>query len=445
VAPSLLLLALSLWLPAEARAQWASGGGNTTTPDKVGVGSATELPQTQLDVFGSNTSVRSTFGGTTGANGKFQIFSRDIANNPFGEFQMYAPAGAGSEYLRFNLRNSSNTIYADVFTINRTGNVGVGTASPGSLFEVRRDQATGTEVRVTNATAGGFAGVYLNGGFAQAAGGFLQWNNVAGYQNLFVATGGNYPLYLGTNNNIRMTVLPTSGNVGIGPNVTNPAALLHVGGQADNLFQVVSTGSAATDTVAHFVGGAGSTLIVRGNGKVGVGTTSPAAGYRLDVVGGLKVTHTAGATDGNLNVDGTINAKYQDVAEWVPSTQKLPAGTVVVLDAARTNHVLASSSAYDTKVAGVVSEQPGLILGEGGEGKVMVATTGRVKVKVDATRAAIRVGDLLVTSGVEGVAMSSVPVDLGGTQIHRPGTIIGKALEPLEKGVGEILVLLSLQ
>ena len=65
--------------------------------------------------------------------------------------------------------------------------------------------------------------------------------------------------------------------------------------------------------------------------------------------------------------------------------------------------------------------------------------------KVDATRAPIKVGDLLVTSGVEGAAMKSIPVDLGGTQIHRPGTIIGKALEPLEKGTGEILVLLSLQ
>jgi hypothetical protein len=75
----------------------------------------------------------------------------------------------------------------------------------------------------------------------------------------------------------------------------------------------------------------------------------------------------------------------------------------------------------------------------------LVATTGRVKVKVDATRGAIKVGDLLVTSEVEGVAMRSVPVDLGGTQIHRPGTIIGKALEPLGKGTGEILVLLSLQ
>jgi hypothetical protein len=68
-----------------------------------------------------------------------------------------------------------------------------------------------------------------------------------------------------------------------------------------------------------------------------------------------------------------------------------------------------------------------------------------VKVKVDATRGPVHVGDLLVTSDVEGVAMRSVEVDLGGVKIHRPGTIIGKALETLESGTDEILVLLSLQ
>jgi len=35
-------------------------------------------------------------------------------------------------------------------------------------------------------------------------------------------------------------------------------------------------------------------------------------------------------------------------------------------------------------------------------------------------------------------------VNLGGVQIHRLATLIGNALEPLEKGKGEILVLLSL-
>jgi hypothetical protein len=158
----------------------------------------------------------------------------------------------------------------------------------------------------------------------------------------------------------------------------------------------------------------------------------------------------AGASLGNITADGTISggnviAKYQDVAEWVPASRAIDAGTVVILDPDRSNHVLASSKAYDTRVAGVVSAKPGVILGEGGDGKVMVATTGRVRIKVDATNAPIRVGDLLVTSDKEGVAMRSQPLDLGGTPIHRPGTLIGKALEPLAKGTGEILVLLSLQ
>jgi hypothetical protein len=180
--------------------------------------------------------------------------------------------------------------------------------------------------------------------------------------------------------------------------------------------------------------GAGVTMA----GSLGIGTAAPPSSYKLDVSGAAHVT-------GDMTVDGNIQAKYQDVAEWVPSVQKLSAGTVVVLDAGRTNHVVASGKPYDTAVAGVVSDSPGVILGVGGEGKLKVATTGRVKVRVDATRAPIRVGDLLVTSEVEGVAMKSVPVDLGGTQIHRPGTIIGKALEPLAGGVGEILLLLSLQ
>jgi hypothetical protein len=170
---------------------------------------------------------------------------------------------------------------------------------------------------------------------------------------------------------------------------------------------------------------------------------TPSATRYVWSVGGAEKMRLDDA--GNVTVAGNISAKYQDVAEWVPSTQKLQAGTVVVLDKSETNHVLASTSAYDTKVAGVVSAEPGVILGVAGEGKLKVATTGRVRVKVDATRGAIEVGDLLVTSDVEGVAMKSVEVDLGGVKIHRPGTIIGKALEPLASGTGEILVLLSLQ
>lgn len=93
----------------------------------------------------------------------------------------------------------------------------------------------------------------------------------------------------------------------------------------------------------------------------------------------------------------------------------------------------------------LVSAQPGLLLGVESPNKAMIATTGRVKVRVDASHAPIHTGDLLVTSDRPGMAMRSEGLDLGGVKIHRPGTLIGKALEPLASGEGEILVLLSLQ
>jgi hypothetical protein len=148
---------------------------------------------------------------------------------------------------------------------------------------------------------------------------------------------------------------------------------------------------------------------------------------------------------GNISANGTIYAKFQDVAEWVPSRETLSAGMLVVLDRERTNHVVASRQAYDTAIAGVVSPEPGLVLGEGGDGRYTIATTGRVRVRVDATRSAIAIGDLLVASDVPGTAQRSTPVDIGGATFHRPGTIVGKALEPLKGGTGDILVLLSLQ
>jgi hypothetical protein len=182
-------------------------------------------------------------------------------------------------------------------------------------------------------------------------------------------------------------------------------------------------------------------------GNVGIGITNPSE--KLAVLGNVNVTGT-GTDTGNITAAGTITAgnikaKYQDVAEWVPASEQIPAGTVVVLDPTKSNHVIASTKAYDTRVAGVISDQPGIALGDSGNGKVLVATTGRVKIKVDATRSPIHVGDLLVTSHNPGMAMKSQPLTLGGVQIHRPGTLIGKALEPLAKGTGEILVLLSLQ
>ena len=177
-------------------------------------------------------------------------------------------------------------------------------------------------------------------------------------------------------------------------------------------------------------------MTILSGGNVGIGTTTPSV--KLDVSGDLNVT-------GNANILGNIAAKYQDVAEWVEAREPMEPGTVVSLDTTRTDAVTPSRHAYDSLIAGVVSAQPGVILGEPGELKVMVAMSGRVPVKVDASRYPIRIGDLLVASNRPGVAMRSRPIRVGGKLIHRPGTIIGKALAPLAKGRGEILVLLSPQ
>lgn len=175
-------------------------------------------------------------------------------------------------------------------------------------------------------------------------------------------------------------------------------------------------------------------------GRVGIGPGVSAPTEQLHVAGNLKV-------DGNITGVKVINAVFQDIAEWVPVTEAMPPGTVVTLNRARPNEVMPSGRPYDTSVAGVVSAEPGIVLGvaEADEPREKIATYGRVRVRVDATERPIRIGDLLVTSAKRGLAMRSEPLTISGHSFHQPGTIIGKALEPLDSGEGDILVLLSLQ
>ncbi|MDQ3742960.1 MAG: rod shape-determining protein MreC [Acidobacteriota bacterium] len=466
---------MGLWLSsnssASAYASVQKFDGTATTDllvvrDSGSVGIGTPTPGYRLHIAGDNTST-----------GGYPVIK--FENTQTGGHSWWLYAGAWGVPGAFGIYDETAQKYRLFF--DASGNAGMGTLSP--AFDANGSKYLALD---SGSTTLATLGVGSTQSDANAALGYLSFFNsslattekrnasIVG-ANDGATNSGNLQFYTANTGALteRMRI-DKGGNVGIGtaspqnaltlarpgsaPSASRPASeLLQLVDKADNTPQILfatafngmqlrytgTDGTAANQRLGVITGGAGEAFVVNNDGKVGIGTTNPGANYKLDVNGNANITGTLNAT--GAITGATVNATYQDVAEWVPSTQKLAAGTVVVLDTARTNHVLASTKAYDTSVAGVVSDTPGVILGQGSADKLKVATTGRVKVRVDATGAPIKVGDLLVTSGVEGVAMKSIPVDLGGAQIHRPGTIIGKALEPLDKGTGEILVLLSLQ
>ena len=334
-------------------------------------------------------------------------------------------------------------------SLTTTDNVGIGTTNPVLALEVVGDIRLGG--------ASGTLIVRPDSGSDP----IIRWveANVAARGILGFAAGSGDLVYRSDSSSLangdERLRITNAGKVGIG--TASPAAKLQVDGgniriRNSGHTYVRWTESNVTDRgILGFTQGSGDLVYrsdsgsfsngderfrITSTGNVGIGTASPTS--KLHVAGGAKIT-------GDLTVDGNIAAKYQDVAEWVRSPAQLAPGTVVVIDPLENNRVLPAWQPYDTRVAGVVSLQPGIILGEAGEDKAKVAHSGRVKVKVDAQYGAVSVGDLLVSSATAGYAMRSMPVEIGGISMHRPGTIVGKALEPLKNGQGEILVLLTLQ
>jgi hypothetical protein len=191
------------------------------------------------------------------------------------------------------------------------------------------------------------------------------------------------------------------------------------------------------------------------NAKVHINNTANQPALRIDSSAGtnaLEIYNTEGGqnlifrverTTGNVYADGNFTGGGADVAERIDVSEAVEPGDVVEIDPDNPGKFRKAREALSTRVAGVISTAPGVVLGnksaEHNDARPIFALAGRVPVKVTAKYGAIAVGDLLVSSPIPGYAMKCPE------KSQCIGAVIGKALEPLAEGSGLIEVQIVLR
>jgi len=177
-------------------------------------------------------------------------------------------------------------------------------------------------------------------------------------------------------------------------------------------------------TFGNIVGNANIT------GSIVIGSTNNAT---VIVNAGTSGSGNIGATGATFNTvfAKATTAQYADLAEYYSSDNVYPPGTVV--DFGGTAEVTLSTKDMSTKVAGVISTEPGFLMNsvwDGGGKVVAVALTGRVPCLVTGN---ISAGDMVVSAGNGYARAESNP---------KLGSVIGKALSNFtgNRGVIEVVV-----
>ena len=171
--------------------------------------------------------------------------------------------------------------------------------------------------------------------------------------------------------------------------------------------------------------------------------------------------HMSGAVMHVAQNGGSETLQPGDVVVFSGMTAPLEAGGPPIVQVAR------ATSANSTAVAGVVynrldikavtgkwqadGQDAAAGLGVTIEGPVppagylLLVVQGLAQVKASAVAGPIRPGDLLSSAGQVGYASKTAEVSIEGLRMAVPGTVFGKALEPLDKGQRLIYVFVTLQ
>jgi len=421
------------------------------------VGIGTDNPICTLDV-----NVRATsfikLGLEGNGGGQLRLCNNPNDNKVFIEAFSRDGNGHASELLltgRFGGNVPQLSLNADSTNVNGhmrvTGNVGIGTPTPNHRFHVVADDAVGL-LESTGSQA------YLRLSTSEGLGNRVEiTNRPGGRLSLFTAGAGDV-----------FNIL-RSGNVGIGS--ATPDRSLTIANATGANYMNVKDG---TREILMGVDGAGGIISVMSDHDLSFRTGLNNEKMRINTGGDVTLKgrlgnagHSAtpkkagwggGIHTWDVEAEGTIWSAHgidtspHDLAENYYSDQGLEPGDVVSLDGS-CDGIKKSATATDRLVLGVISTQPGLLLNaehgdderQDGRRAYPLTLSGRAPCKVTDENGSIKPGDFLVSSSSPGRAMKASPIKIGDIEVHVPGTVIGKALEPLISGMGviEVFVLLK--
>ncbi len=161
---------------------------------------------------------------------------------------------------------------------------------------------------------------------------------------------------------------------------------------------------------------------------------SSAAGSRIEEGAESPRPEARTASNGLKSSDAPASERpLPPGAILLPVSGAVDVGDLLILDPERPGALRVATTIADPGVVGVAVVAPSSA--GSGQSEVAVAGSGFATVKADAGYGAIRAGDLLTSSATPGHAMLALTAE--------PGTIVGKALEPLDAGTGTIRMLLT--